>query len=525
KYREEKPLALMARSIEKIEQFAAVSENDRRELQSPRRPIVLLPKKKSNTISNQVAPKNSFYGVMLPYTPLHYLLLENEFLALVMTSGNMTDEPIVIENDEAFRRLAKIADYFLVHNRDIYLRCDDSIVRTVENRTMITRRARGFVPQPILLSQKYPQILACGAELKNTVCLTKENQAIVSQHIGDLKTEESFQFFLKTIDHLKKLFDIKPEIIVYDLHPEYLSTKYAQEQALKNKIPVQHHHAHILSCVAEHNLQGPVLGLAFDGTGYGTDEKIWGGEFLLVDGAEFSRLAHLEYLPMPGGDMAIKEPWRMALSGLFQAYGEELFDLPLPLFKKIPSEKQRIVLQMIKNKFNSPETSSLGRLFDLVSSLLNVCQRATYEGQPAIMLEQHAPQEIEKLKIYDWTFRKEGEKYIISSTHLIQNIVQDLLVGENTEVIAGKFHRTLIEMFADMTLLLSREAGVKRIALSGGVFQNIKLLNGMVKKLSEKGLEVYFQEKVPTNDGGISLGQAEYGRRWWERSEEENLRN
>ena len=517
KFREEKPLALMAFDIEKIRQFAHVSENDRLQLQSPRRPIVLLPKKAPNSISQFVAPKNHFFGVMLPYTPLHYLLLDDEFLALVMTSGNMTDEPIVIDNDEAFRRLGEIADYFLIHNRDIYLRSDDSIVRTVENQTTIIRRARGFVPQPILLSRKFPRILTCGAELKNTVCLAKENQAIVSQHIGDLKTEESYRFFLMTIDHLKKLFDIQPEIIGYDLHPDYLSTKYAQEQQGVIKIGVQHHHAHILSCVAEHNLEGPVLGLSFDGTGYGTDGKIWGGEMLLVEGKDFTRLAHLEYLPMPGGDKAIKEPWRMVLSGLFQTYGEEFLDLPLHLFKKIPSQKKHIILQMIKNRFNSPDTSSLGRLFDLVASLLNICQRATYEGQPAIMLEQHAPKTIDDFNSYDFHFQKDNGIYTISSTHLIRQIVQDLLAGEQTETIAGKFHRTLITMFTNLCVRLSHETAVKRVALSGGVFQNIKLLNGMLKELSRNGFDVYFQQQVPTNDGGISLGQAAFVREFVEK--------
>ncbi len=513
KFREEKPFALMAAEIEKIRKFAHVSENDQRELSSPRRPIVLLPKKFPNKIANSVAPKNHFFGVMLPYTPLHYLLLESEFLALVMTSGNMTDEPIVIDNSEAFRRLGKIADYFLIHNRDIYLRCDDSIVRTIDKKITLIRRARGFAPEPILLTHKFPQILACGAELKNTICLTKENQAIVSQHIGDLKNEESYQFFLKTIDHLKKLFNISPEIIVHDLHPEYLSTKYALEQNPEKRFAVQHHFAHILSCAAENEIEGAFLGLSFDGTGYGTDGRIWGGEFLLADGADFSRLAHLEYLAMPGGDMAVKEPWRMALSGLYETFNDEFSDLPLKVLLKIPGEKQSIILQMIKKKINSQETSSLGRLFDLVASLLDICQLATYEGQPAIMLEQHAPEKVDDLKIYDYEFHRENGIHIIKSTLLIRQIVKDLSAGLKIEIIAGKFHRTLIEMFTDLTLKLANETEVKKIVLSGGVFQNLKLLTGIMKKLSANGLEVFFHQKVPTNDGGISLGQAEFARR------------
>jgi len=424
-----------------------------------------------------------------------------------MTSGNLSEEPIVINNDEAFDHLGNIADYFLIHNRDIYLRSDDSIVRRIENQNTINRRARGFAPLPVFLNRDFPKILACGAELKNTICLTKGKNAIISQHVGDLKTEESFQFFKLTVDHLQKLFDIKPEIVAYDLHPNYICTQFALELENVKKVVVQHHHAHIMSCMAEHGLDCPVIGLSFDGTGYGTDGKIWGGEVLLVDGADFSRLAHLEYAPMPGGDTAIKEPWRMAVSYLYQAYGENFLTLDLLLFQKIEKMKIKFILQMIKKGFNSPETSSMGRLFDGVSALLGICDRATYEGQPAIMLEQCAI-ESKSQKTYNFDWNIENGVYKIMASVIIKNLVDELIQGKSPEQISYKFHLTLIKLFTQLCLKLKKETGLNKIVLSGGVFQNITLLTGLQNALKNERFFVYSHEKVPTNDGGISLGQA-----------------
>ena len=330
KLREEKPLAVMSLDLAAIRRYAEVNDEEEKLLSSIQRPIVLLKKKTSGLLCDAVAPRNKYFGVMLPYTPLHYLLLQLDFTALVMTSGNLSEEPIAIDNDEAFDRLAGIADYFLVHNRDIYLRSDDSIVRHAAGTKRFIRRSRGFVPIPVFLQNKVPHILACGAELKNTVCLTKQDKAFLSQHIGDLENLATYDFLNLTVNHLKRILAIHPEIIACDLHPDYLSTRYAEEQPAIPKIQVQHHHAHIVSCMAEHKLDGPVIGLAFDGTGYGSDGAVWGGEILIVEKHDFKRVGHLAYVAMPGSTAAIKEPWRMAVSYLQDAYGSDVASLNLP---------------------------------------------------------------------------------------------------------------------------------------------------------------------------------------------------
>ena len=508
KNREEKALAIMSADLDQTQKYAYISSEEENLLISPQRPIVLLCKKEPNTIADQVAPKNPNIGVMLPYTPLHYLLLEDEdILALVMTSGNLSEEPIVIDNDDAFERLDSVADFFLIHNRDIYLRSDDSVVRKVENETRMIRRARGYVPLPIFLHKLFPQILACGAELKNTICLTKRKNAFISQHIGDLKNMESYEFFDLTVRHMKRILDIEPEIIAYDLHPDYLSTRYALEQTGVKLIGVQHHHAHIASCMLEHGIEEPVIGLSFDGTGYGTDGKIWGGEVLLIDGAKFSRLAHLEYLLMPGGDVAIKEPWRMAVSYLYQAYQDALWNLKLPLLDQFEKNKIQFIIEMMKKGISCPETSSLGRLFDGISALLGICYRSTYEGQAAMMLEMEiTDQHVEKFYNYEWM--KDRESYLISPQPIIHGVVDDLMSGIGSNVISYKFHSTLINLFTDLCVQLKKETGIDRIVLSGGVFQNATLLSGMLKRLNQKKIQVFSHTKVPTNDGGISLGQA-----------------
>jgi len=507
KYREEKPLALMSLNLNQIRCYAILSDEETTLLSSPQRPIVILQKKMPNKIAPEVAPQNNYVGVMLPYTPLHYLLLDGDFLALVMTSGNLSDEPIVIDNDDAFHRLGNVADYFLIHNRDIYLRVDDSIVRRVNRQNIITRRARGYIPLPIIQKKDLPPILAVGAELKNAVCLTKGKHAIVSQHIGDLKTKESYNSFLMTIDHLQKILDIQPAMIAYDLHPNYLSTQYAQEHRCPEKIGVQHHHAHIASCMAEHGIDGPVLGLAFDGTGYGTDGKIWGGEILLVEGACFSRLAHIDYVPLPGNDAAIKESWRMALSYLFHAYDEDLWQLDLPLFQQLEKSKIRIIIDQMKKKINCAETSSLGRLFDGISAILGICYRSTYEGQAAMMLEMVADENSSKCP-YAFEWIKKNEIYLISPKPIIQGVVNDYLNGTAVEIISYKFHLTLIQLVRELCQRLYQDTGLDRIVFSGGVFQNALLLTGLQKALIEDKLHVFTHSKVPTNDGGISLGQA-----------------
>ena len=505
KLRQEKPLAIMSYDLEAIRQYARVGPEEEKLLTSIQRPIVLLRKKNPNTISEEVAPKNKYFGTMLPYTPLHYLLLQHGFDALVMTSGNLSEEPIAIDNDDAFNRLADIADYFLIHNREIYLRSDDSIVRQVAGARRFLRRSRGFVPIPIFLRYKVPPVLACGAELKNTICVTKKDQAFISQHIGDLENLPTYEFLKLTIAHLKRILDINPEIIAHDLHPDYLSTRYAMELPADHKIQVQHHHAHIVSCMAEHKLEGTVLGLSFDGTGYGTDGTVWGGEILIVREHDFERAGHLAYVPMPGSTAAIKEPWRMAVSYLQGAYGNDFRNLNLPAMAAIENEKLTIISEMISKGINAPLTSSLGRLFDGVAAICGIHQRVNFEGQAAMALEMAASGDSDSVYEYEWD--ADGA-YRILTEPIIRGVVDDVAGGIPVGEISSRFHRTLICLFTDLCVLIGKERELDRVVLSGGVFQNSILLTGLTRALEERNFQVFSHQQVPTNDGGIALGQA-----------------
>ncbi len=505
KHREEKPFALMSYDIRDIRRYAVVEPIDETLLLSPQRPIVILAKKLPNSISKEVSPRNNHFGTMLPYTPIHYILLNFGFSALVMTSGNMRDEPIAIENEEAFERLSNIADYFLIHNRDIYLRSDDSIVKNTACFKRVMRRSRGYIPTPVFLKQNGPQVLACGAELKNTVCLTKDNMAFLSQHIGDLKNASAYNFFNTTIEHMKNILNIKPDILAYDLHPDYLSTRYAMERQDIEKVPVQHHHAHIVSCMAENMLNGEVIGLSFDGTGYGTDGSIWGGEILVADEREFIRKAHLAYVPMPGSSAAIKEPWRMAISYLYDAFGNSYQDLDISVLKEIEKKNLNIISEMILKSINSPKTSSLGRLFDGVASIIGIRHNVCYEGQAAMELEMIAGEETKEIYEYEWT---PGDINRVLLKPIICGIVHDMISGVVPSRISAKFHMTLIRLFADLCDKIRAETGLNRIVFSGGVFQNSILLSGLINALEEHNFQVFTHCLVPTNDGGISLGQA-----------------
>jgi len=506
KHREEKPFALMAYDCDQIRRFAHMDSHEEVLLGAIQKPIVLLPKKQSHALAPAVAPQNRYFGVMLPYTPLHYLLLSRGFTALVMTSGNISEEPICIDNATAFQRVRKIADFFLMHDRDIYLRSDDSIVRRAAGQTRFMRRSRGYVPVPIFLKEKLPSILACGAELKNTVCITQDNKAFVSQHIGDLENLETYNFFKLTIEHLKQILDIEPVLMAHDLHPDYLSTQYALKQAAIPKIPVQHHHAHIVSCMAENRVSGSVIGLAFDGTGYGSDGHIWGGEILIADSRRFKRTAHFDYVPMPGSAAAIKEPWRMAISYLWQTYGESFLDLNLPSLKHHERQNIDIVLQMIQKGINSPFTSSLGRLFDAVAALTGLRQKVRYEGQAAMELEMMATDDLEDSYDYEWS--TEAGVHLILPQPIISGVVRDIQNKISNAVISSRFHATLINLFSDLCGLIRKETGLKGVALSGGVFQNTILLTHLSATLQAKGFSVYTHRLVPANDGGICLGQA-----------------
>ena len=505
KHREEKPFALMARDIQSIDQFATVAPHDRKLLLSIRRPIVLMPKREPNPIASGVAPRNRYFGVMLPYTPLHYLLMEGDFTALVMTSGNISEEPICIDNADALDRLGDIADYFLVHDRDIYLRSDDSIVRHAAGALRPIRRSRGYIPVPIFLKHPQPTVLACGAELKNTICLTKGKNAFVSQHIGDLENLATYQFFQLTIDHMQRILDVAPAVIACDMHPDYLSTRYAREQTELPVHRVQHHHAHIASCLAENHVDEKVIGLALDGTGYGPDGAVWGGEILIADLAGYRRAAHFEYVPMPGSAAAIKAPWRMAISYLMAAYGEAFEELDLPLLHQTKPQDRAVIVQMLNKELNSPLTSSLGRLFDAVAAIIGLRQDVAFEGQAAMELEMVSQPVDTPAYGATWT---EGPVKRISVSPFIKGVVDDVINGQTPAQIGGRFHASLVDLFARMCHTLRDETGINAVALSGGVFQNVILLDQLSQKLDAMNFEVLTHKLVPANDGGIALGQA-----------------
>ncbi|HUZ46849.1 MAG TPA: carbamoyltransferase HypF [Terriglobia bacterium] len=511
KRRSDKPFALMARNMEAVDKFCLLSDADRKALLDARRPIVILPRRPHTNISSAVAPHNRTWGVMLPYTPLHYLLFSDSlesppaFNALVMTSGNVSEEPIVSRNREAWPRLHGIADTYLLHNRAIHMRTDDSVVRIFEGDERVFRRSRGFAPSPIDVGFNMQEILACGAELKNTFCLTKNRYAILSQHIGDLENYETLAFFEETLANLKKLFHVEPRIVAYDLHPLYISAKFAKGLPNLQKAGVQHHHAHIASCMAENHLREKVIGVAFDGTGFGTDGKIWGGEFMVADFGGFERRAHFRYVPLAGGDAAIRQPWRSALSYLRETFGGEISGLDLPLFKQIPASKLAMVEAMLAKGINTVETSSCGRLFDAAASILGLRQEINFEGQAAIALEMAALESIDASYPFDIL---SSEPWEIDMRPAIEQMVRNTGQGEPADVAAAKFHNTLAQVIAEVCRRLRATDHLNKVCLSGGTFQNRLLVERAVRGLRSSGFEVFLHAQVPPNDGGISLGQA-----------------
>jgi len=503
KKRSDKPYALMVRDVASAEKFCFVSAAEHAALTSIRRPIVILRRRPDCPLSEALAPGNNTLGLMLPYTPLHYLLFGGEFSALVMTSGNVSEEPIVTGNREAAQRLGAIADAFLFHNRDIHTRVDDSVSRIFAGSERVLRRSRGYAPHPVTLSFPVAAILACGEQLKNTFCLTKQHSAFLSQHIGDLQNWETFEFYRETLDRMQELFRIKPTVAAYDLHPEYLSTSFATHwRDATEHIGIQHHHAHIASCMAENGITGKVIGVAFDGTGYGTDGKIWGGEFLVANFAGFERRAHLRYVPLSGGDRAVLEPWRMALAYLLDTFGSRLDSLDLPLMHRIPAQKLRVVRPMIERRINTVDTSACGRLFDAVASIIGVRDEVNFEAQAAIELESRALAGIDDA----YPFEISGEE--IDVRPMIERIVRDVLARKPTGWIAASFHNTIAAIIIEVCSRLRSEDGINRVCLSGGTFQNVYLVERAVSSLRAKGFEVFLHSRVPPNDGGISLGQA-----------------
>ncbi len=508
KHRWDKPFALMTQEMDTLKRLCSVSPEEEALLKSSRCPIVLLKKKEPDQVAVSVAPGQRTLGVMLPYTPLHHILMREVGRELVMTSGNFSDEPIAYKDDDAFRRLKDIADYFLVHNREIHMRTDDSVSRVVMGQELILRRARGYVPRAIVMPTAFVKpILACGAHLKSTFCLGKGSHAFVSHHIGDLENYETLQSFQEGIEHFQNLFEIQPEVVAYDLHPDYLSSRYAHRLEGVTKIGVQHHHAHIASGMAEHGLEsGAVIGVAFDGTGYGTDDTIWGGEFLVADYRDFLRAAHLEYVPLPGGEAAIREPWRSAAACLTLAYGKDMEALGIDFVKRLDLKRWRILQTMMDRGLICPLASSMGRLFDAVASLLGIRDAINYEGQAAVELEMIAEETCSES--YPWGIAPGDFPIAIGVQELIRAIVEDIRKGKSASHISAKFHNSLVEMIVSVSSLIRQKEGLERVVLSGGVFQNAFLLTRLLPRMESCGFHLYVPKKVPPNDGGISLGQA-----------------
>jgi hydrogenase maturation protein HypF len=505
KKRSDKPFALMVRDIAAAEEICMVSDAERAALTSIRRPIVILARRPDAPISQGLAPGNNTLGVMLPYTPLHYLLFDEACSALVMTSGNLSEEPIVTGNRDAALRLASIADAFLFHNRDIHTRVDDSVARVFACQERVLRRSRGYAPHPITLGFPVAEVLACGGELKNTFCLTKDHHAFLSQHIGDLENYETLTFYRETLDRMQRLFRIEPKAVAYDLHPQYLSTRLALEMTDIQQIGVQHHHAHIASCMAENGIADKVIGVAFDGTGFGSDGKIWGGEFLVADFAGFERRGHFRYVALAGGDRAVREPWRLGLSYLLDTFGAQIDSLDLPLLRRIPAKKISTIRSMIERRINTVETSAAGRLFDAVASIVGIRDEVNFEAQAAIELEACAQPGVDASYPFEISA---GSPWQIDVRPMMEQIVRDVVAAKPVGWISAAFHNTVAAIVVEMCLRLRSEEHIDRVCLSGGTFQNVYLVERAVACLRAKGFQVFLHSKVPPNDGGISLGQA-----------------
>ncbi len=508
KMRPYKPLALMAKDISVISEFVHISDKEKELTSSPRTPIVLLKKNEKNPLPDNIAPNNNFLGFMLPYTPLHILLFE-KLEVLVMTSGNKRDEPIAFDNQNAIKRLEGIADYFLIHNRDVWIQADDSIARIVDDEPLLLRRSRGYAPQPLRCpTRNEKKIIGFGAHKHNTFSISRDDEIFVSHYIGETDNIETIKAFERGIEHFINFFDIPPDLAVVDLHPEYQATKFGKKWAFDNNKPlieVQHHHAHIASCLVDNQLDEKVIGVAWDGTGYGEDGKIWGGEFLIADLEEYERKAHLQYIPLPGGDITVKEPWRMGAVYLYDIFGNSFRRLDIDFVKTLDNKKWSFIKTMIEQRVNSPLTSSIGRLFDAVSSILGIRSSINYQGQAAIELEMIAKED--EHEFYKFDIIKSINTYIIDPKKVIESIVEDIKKGTANEYISIKFHKGLAEMIVDVSNLLREGTGINKVCLSGGVFQNIVLRNEATKRLKEEKFKVYNHKKLPPNDGGISAGQ------------------
>jgi hydrogenase maturation protein HypF len=494
----------MFRNMKAVELHAAVDSNEAASLQSWRRPIVLLERKSrccSPLLPGNISSGLNLVGVMLPYMPFHYQLFQQlKTDAIVLTSGNLSSEPILIDNQAAISRFSARMDMMVLHNRDIHNRTDDSVVRIIAGRERLFRRSRGYVPAPVHTTLNTDGILAFGAELTNCFAIGKGKKIFLSQHIGDLQGFETTLFYEQTIQRFLQLFRMKPTLLAVDMHPEYISTKTARNFGELPLVRVQHHHAHIAGCMAEHCLDEPVIGIAFDGTGYGDDGCIWGAEFFSCTLLDYKRLNHFEYLPLPGGDHAAEEPWRMAVSVLYKTFGKDFRNLDLPLFREVDPENIELLVHMIDRNINCPLTSGAGRLFDAVSSLLGLCQVASFQAEGPMKLESQVLQHCHDTYPYDT-----GQPIGFGST--IRGIVADIQAGTNVNIIASKFHNTIITVIFETALNIREKEHLNKVVLSGGVFQNKYLLEHAVTMLEQAGFEVYTHMRIPTNDGGIALGQ------------------
>ncbi len=507
-----KPFALMVRDVDTVKKYVNVSKEEEHLLKSQRAPILLLKRKEDYGLPYEIAPNNKYIGFMLPYTPLHIMLLniDKNIDVLVMTSGNIKDDPIIYKNEDAFSYLSNIVDYFLLHNRDIQIQVDDSVLRIpLQSERLIIRRSRGYVPEPIKSPIKFKKnILGCGGHLRNTFSLARGNEIFISHHLGRLDSLLSHVSYERGIEHFINLFNINPEVIVVDKHPGYFSTQFGKNIALKYKnklIEVQHHHAHIASCLIDNEVDRDVIGIAWDGTGYGDDGAIWGSEFLIANLKNFKRKAHLQYMPLPGSEKAIEEPWRMAVSYLYKLFGEDFLSIDIDFIKRLNKNKWKNLKIMIDRGINSPETSSMGRLFDAVSSLIGIRDKITYLGQAAIELEMIMDKD--NNDFYTFDIKKEKGVYIINPLEVIHLIIEDIINSVSHSIISGKFHKGVVEMIVEVSRLLRKETDINEVAISGGVMQNLYLRNNVTKMLTKEGFKVYNHRKIPPNDGGISVGQ------------------
>jgi hydrogenase maturation protein HypF len=498
KIREGKPFAVMFRDAEALQDHVYLFPEEKRSVVSWRRPIVIVHTRKMLAPGVSMGFKTT--GAMLPYMPFHYLLFEKLKLpAIVLTSGNLSDEPIVINNDRAKKLLTRIADAVLIYNRDIYNRTDDSVVIAVNEKERLIRRSRGYSPEPVNLNLNVDGIFAAGAELVNCFAIGKSNQAILSQHIGDLKNPETLEFYSESFERFKKLFRMEPEIVVHDKHPDYLSTRFAKELNIP-AIGVQHHHAHIASCMAEHNLDEKVIGISMDGTGFGDDNNIWGGEFFVVDLAGFERITHFEYVPLPGGDSVTKEPWRTALSYLYKYYGKDFLDLGIPFTRKLDKSKTEKIIEAIDKRINCPMSCSAGRLFDAAAAILGLCNTTFFHAEAPMRLENVTVGTVES----DYPFEY-GD--VISFEPTLKGMVEDLIKGEGVPEISARFHNTIINVIFAVASQIRKETKLDKIVLSGGTFQNKYILGRLELLLKKEKFRVYTHCKIPSNDGGIALGQ------------------